>query len=263
MSMKPVMLAGACVALVALTLAQGEPEPADSAAQQNAERALQVLRAACDNLAAASTVKVSSDGTYDQITPEGIRMELGGRRTITLQRPDRLVVESEGDTGTRVVVFNRGRLGILSRSEQFYGEATLAPTLDQAVDQLAREYGMVLPTADLLLSDPFEALTGAVRLAAHLGEHTVVGKPCDHLAFQTEAVDFQIWVEKSQPPVIRKFVIAFREAPGVPQFRAVFHQWEFDTKLPSTAFDFKPPQDYAKVDFEPEAPEASDPADDE
>lgn len=231
---------------------RGQAAQTDTAAQENAERALRILRIACDNIARAKTVRVTGEGSYEQIDAQGIRMELSARRTITLQRPDRVRVETNGDNGSRVVVFDRGRLGILSPTEKLYGEATLPPTLDEAIDQLATKYGMVLPTADLLLSDPFEALTGDVQLAAHLGEHAALGKPCDHLAFQTENVDFQVWVEKAEPRVIRKLVIAFKDEPGVPQFRASFHQWEFGVQPDASAFTFQPPDDYTKVDFEPE-----------
>jgi hypothetical protein len=235
----------------------------DTAADENAARALRILRSACDHLAGAKTVRVTGEGSYDQINPEGIRMELAARRIITLQRPDRVHVQTDGDAGSRTVVFHRGQLGILSGTEKVYGEATLAPTLDEAIDQLANQYGTILPTADLLLSDPYEALTGAVRLAAHLGEHAAAGKPCDHLAFQTENVDFQVWVEQARPPVIRKLVIAFKNEPGVPQFRASFDKWEFDLELPAGTFDFKPPQDFAKVEIEPAEDEANDAADEE
>ncbi len=238
-------------------VALGQADQTDTAAQENAERALRILRSACDHLASAKTLRVTGEGAYDQISPEGIRMELSVRRTITLQRPDRVLVDTQGDAGSRVVVFDRGRLGILSRTEELYGEATLAPTLDEAIDQLAREYGMVMPTADLLLSDPYAALTGAVQLAAYLGEHSALGKSCDHLAFQTQNVDFQVWVEKAQRPVIRKLVITYKNEPGVPQFRALFHEWEFDVQLSATAFAFKPPADYTKVEFEPETAESN------
>ena len=199
-----VVLFSAGMVFMAAAMAQAPPDQTDTAAQENAARALRILRNACDQLAGAKSVRVTGEGSYEQINPEGIRMELASRRTTTLQRPDRVHVDTDGDTGHRTVVFNRGHLGVMSRTIKVYGEATLAPTLDEAIDQLANQYGMILPTADLLLSDPYDALTGAVGLAAHLGEHAAAGKPCDHLAFQTENVDFQVWVEQARPPVIRK-----------------------------------------------------------
>ena len=261
--MKKQLTIAVIAGLVLMTTAimQGQSDQSAGAAQENAEKALRILESACDHLARAKTVRVTSEGSYDQISPEGIRMELSARRTTTLQRPDRLLVDPQGDAGSRVVVFDRGHLGILSRSQKLYGEADLAPTLDEAIEQLATEYGMVLPTADLLLTDPFDALTGDVLLAAHLGEHAALGKPCDHLAFQTENVDFQVWVEKAEPRVIRKLVIAFKNEPGVPQFRASFHQWEFGVQSDASAFTFQPPDDYTKVDFEPESDASNDDSD--
>ena len=57
-----------------------------------------------------------------------------------------------------------------------------------------------------------------------LGSGVINGVECDYLAFRTEDVDWQIWVEDGERALPRKVVITFKDQPGYPQFVAVLNR---------------------------------------
>ena len=73
-------------------------------------------------------------------------------------------------------------------------------TIDQLVDVLRDKYHRPLPAADLLMSDPYKELMPDVTDAKDLGSGVIHGVECDHLAFRTKEVDWQIWIAQGARP---------------------------------------------------------------
>ena len=80
------------------------------------------------------------------------------------------------------------------------------------------------------------ALAGEVVGTSQVGEWS-----CDHVAFQSETVDWQLWVERGGERRLRKFVITYHDLPGEPQFAALFESWDLAAELPDETFVFTPP----------------------
>jgi hypothetical protein len=81
-----------------------------------------------------------------------------------------------------------------------------------------------------------------------IGPVTVLGIPCEHLAFSLGTVDWQIWIEDGAKPVPRKIVITYKDEEGTPEYTAIFSNWDFQTKLPDFLFTFEPPAGASKID---------------
>jgi len=77
---------------------------------------------------------------------------------------------------------------------------------------------------------------------------TVLGVPCEHLAFSLGKVDWQIWVEQGNRPVPKKIVITYKDEAGTPEYTAIFSDWDFQTKLKDTQFNFVAPPGTTKID---------------
>ena len=56
----------------------------------------------------------------------------------------------------------------------------------------------------------------------------LLGKRCHHLAFAQEHVDWQVWIEDGAQPLVRKFVITYKDEPGAPQYTAIFFDWKLN-----------------------------------
>jgi hypothetical protein len=116
--------------------------------------------------------------------------------------------------------------------------------------ELAREeVGVIVPAADLVYHDAYLGLMEGVESGTYVGESTVDGVEVHHLAFRGVEVDWQIWVEKGNKPLPRKFLITSKWITGAPQFMAVLSDWNTSAKLEDALFQFSPPPDAEKIDF--------------
>ena len=132
-----------------------------------------------------------------------------------------------------------GRFGRLETQELF----------DDAVDTARDEYGIDLPLIDLAVSDPYKDATAKVQGSRYYGISPVLGVLCHHLAFTQENVDWQIWIEDGPQPLIRKFVITYKNEPGQPEFTAFITHWDITDPIADSDFVFSPPVGASKIEM--------------
>jgi hypothetical protein len=70
-----------------------------------------------------------------------------------------------------------------------------------------------------------------------------------HVAFRTEDIDVQMWIENSDRPLPQRFVITYRDAEGSPQFSAQLMNWDLKPKTPDSLFTYKPPKGAERIPF--------------
>jgi hypothetical protein len=71
---------------------------------------------------------------------------------------------------------------------------------------LRDKYHRPVPAADLLMSDPYKELMPLVTDVKDLGSGVIHGIECDHLAFRTKEVDWQIWIAQGARPYPCRYV---------------------------------------------------------
>ena len=106
--------------------------------------------------------------------------------------------------------------------------------------------------ADLIYTKAYEYLTAGTLSGFYVGLSKVQGVPCHHLAFREKDIDWQIWIEDSQTPVPRKFLITDKTAQGL-QFTAEFTKWNTSPQLEDGLFTFVAPEKAEKIDILPAA----------
>ena len=100
-------------------------------------------------------------------------------------------------------------------------------------------------------------ISAAPEEADIVEDSLVDGRPCTHLAFRGETVDWQLWIEQSERPFIRKVVITYREQPGSPQYVAWLDDWQTPKKFSDGQFTFKAPKGSQWIDLMVAAPQTS------
>lgn len=209
--------------------------------------ALAELKRATDFLTALPRFHVRATAAYDVIQDDGRRLQFEKQGDIYLQRPDRLFAEVTIDDGRhRKFWYDGKKLGFAELSRKLHTQVNAPPTIDGMLDLLEQLFKEPMPLADLLYSD-LTPLAQRAFEADVVGDSTVSGRPCTHLAFRGETVDWQIWVEKGATPYVRKLAISYREVPGTPQFVALLDQWETPAKFSEELFAFVPPADSSWV----------------
>lgn len=214
-------------------------------------RAKRILSDMSKYLASAEEFTFSSDVVYDSLLWNGQKIQFGGGANVAVHRPNRLHVEYKGDERQTQIVFDGEKFTILNMLTNVYTATDGPSEIDEAIDHVIDEYGVSVPIADLVYSDPYNTLLESVKSGFFIGRHDVTGIPCDHLAFAQETIDWQIWIEAGPRPVPRKLLITYKDQPGSPQYVATFSDWNFQPRLSQHYFKFRPPAGAAEIEFLP------------
>lgn len=245
------------VAATALALALpafvGAQEPAPSASptpppRRVEARADQELKKMSEFLAKQKLFALEAEETFDEIPDGEPKVALTNVRRVAVDRPNRLAADATGDTLNRASWYDSKTLTVLDKEHNVYATIEAGGTIDEMLDKLEDEYGVVLPLADLLHSDPYKELIQGVTYGRYLGMHQAAGVPCHHLVFAQETIEWQIWIDAGDQPLPRKLVINYVDEPGEPQYSATIKRWSLEPKLPEGLFTFEAPEGSQKVD---------------
>ena len=203
-------------------------------------QAAEALQRASRLLAAARTLAFQADVTYDVVLGDGQKIQYGSRVEAALRRPGELRVDVDGDQEKKLFLVEDGRFTFVDLRTGVSASTEVPNDLDAAMDDIFLRVGASIPIADLLYSDPFQVLMASALWGRQVGIHEVRGVSCVHLAFTTDGVDWQLWIEDGPRPLPRKFVIDWKHLPGSPTYSATFTRWELDPKLKKDFAGFAP-----------------------
>ena len=123
-------------------------------------------------------------------------------------------------------MFDGKTLTLLGKNANLYAQVEAPGTIDQLVDVLRDKYHRPVPAADLLMSDPYKELMPQVNDTKDLGSGVIHGVECDHLAFRTKEVDWQIWIAQGARPYPCRYVITSKKVTGWPQYTIDIWGWK-------------------------------------
>ena len=240
-----------CLFLLApLVVAQTGEENESTPPRMDAQ-AREALRSMSDYLGAIQEFAMSVEETVDEFIDGGLRVQLSNVRKFGVRRPNRLAGDVQGDTDRRSVWYDGKTITLFDKVHNVYGVLEGVPeTIDATLDHLAETYDLVLPVADLLYSNVFQAVRPGIRTGTYAGLHYVGSRKCHHLVFTHEAVDWQIWIDAGAKPVPSKLVITYKLEEGHPQYQAVITEWKA-MSLPDEVFQFKNTTSAGKIDLLP------------
>jgi hypothetical protein len=206
-----------------------------------------LLKRMGDYLAQAQFFSVNGEVWQDIELASGQRIQVS--RTIRLQvrRPDRFHAEVNSTRRSHALYYDGHSITLFNRLHNFYGAIPAPSSLDEALDAACERFGITIPLEDLIVSDPYHSALAHVTSGRDLGPVTVLGVPCEHLAFIQPSVDWQVWIQDGPKPVPRKVVITYKEEEDSPQYTAILSDWDFETKLPDFLFTFEPPAGAVKI----------------
>ena len=140
---------------------------------------------------------------------------------------------------------------LLSIGEMFYATTEGAKTIDKTLDSIMEQYGITSDVVDFLFSNPYDVLVENVTNGAYAGQHTVEGVDCHHLVFSQETLDWQIWIEAGKRSLPRKFVVTYKNEPGMPEVVTIFREWDLSTRHPERLFEFDATSNAVEIEFLP------------
>ena len=186
-----------------------------SADETDAKR---ILKAMSDYMAAQKSFSFAYDATLEVVTTDEQKLALASSGTVTLNRPDKIQATRSGGFSHVEMSFDGKTLTLLGKEHNLYTQLDVPGTIDHLIDELKDTYHRPLPAADLLLSNSYDALMLDVVDVKDLGSGVIGGIECDHLAFRTNEVDWQIWIAHGKRPYPYRFVITSKLVSGGPQY---------------------------------------------
>jgi len=215
--------------------------------------AASVLKRMSDYLGSLEQFTVHSDSTIDVAMRSGQQLQLGAQVDAMIQRPNRFRVNRTGDIVDQEFYFDGKVLTLYGKRANYYARMTVSKNVDMntALELAREEIGVFVPASDIFYQNAYEALMEDVESGFHAGTATVGGVEVHHLAFRGSEVDWQIWIDKGDMPLPRKYLITSKWVSGAPQFTAVFSDWDTSAKLDDALFRFEPPPGAEEIGFIP------------
>ena len=177
-----------------------------------------LFKAMSDYLAAQNAISLDFDSYLEIVTTQEQKLGLASSGTLTLNRPDKIRATRTGGFANVELVFDGKTATLIGKNANLYAQAEVPGTIDHLVDELRDKYHRPLPAADLLMSNAYDQLMPWVKDAKDLGSGVIRGVECDHLAFRTDEVDWQIWIAQGARPYPCRYVITSTKIAGSPQY---------------------------------------------
>jgi hypothetical protein len=200
-----------------------------------------LFKAMSDYLAAQRAISFQYDTNLDIVTKDGQKLGLASSGAVTLNRPDKIRATRSGGFANVELVFDGKTLSLLGKNANVYVQAEAPGTIDHLVDELRDKFHRPLPGADLLMSDVYNQLMPLVVDVKDLGSGVIDGVECDHLAFRTQEVDWQIWIAQGDRPYPCRYVVTSKQVTGWPQYTIDLRAWKTGSEVASADFSFKVP----------------------
>jgi hypothetical protein len=200
-----------------------------------------------DYLGAQKTISFEYDTNLEFVTKQQQKIGLASSGTLALERPDKLRATRTGGFANVEMVFDGKTLSLLGKNANLYAQIEAPGTIDHLVDELRDKYHRPVPAADLLMSDPYKELMPQVTDVKDLGSGVIRGIECDHLAFRTKEVDWQIWIAQGARPYPCRYVITSKKVKGSPQYTLDVRAWKAAGEVAPDTFKLEIPPGAQKL----------------
>jgi len=159
------------------------------------QRAMDLLKAMSARLAAAKSMAFTATVGYEFPSKLGPPIAYTVRYDVTMQRPDKLKVVVPGDGPASEFYYDGKTMMAYAPAENLVAVADAPPTIDAALMAAYNNAAIFFPFTDLLVTDPYVALTDAPVVAFYIGPSGVVGGvKTDMVAWANKDVFMQVWI---------------------------------------------------------------------
>ena len=214
-----------------------------------------ILQRMTEFLANTPRFSVNLSESYDVLQKSGEMIEFSESRTITLNRPNGLHIEIEQSDGEKhLIVYDGKQITAFNPSQNVYAQIEKSGGIDEAVTYFLKDLHMRLPLAALLLNRLPEEVKRRTLMLEYVERTHIHGMLAHHLAGRTETVDYQVWIAEGSQPLPLRIVLTYKNAKGMPAFRAQFSDWNLNPAFDENMFSFIPPEGIKKIAFLAELP---------
>ena len=212
-------------------------------------KALAALKRMSDTLAAAKAFTYKSSSIFEVPAKTGQFLTLFSNADVALKRPDKLRGILTGEAPHFDFFYDGKTVAAFAPHTKVYSQAKAPATIDAMLPDLEQETGIRFVTAPLLLSNPFRVMTRGLTSAVVVGPATVRGVVCEHLAFRSPGLNWEIWVENNPAALPLRLAVTFTDRPNFPRTLVEFSNWNLHPWLGAGVFVFHKPAGAREIPF--------------
>ncbi|WP_246304552.1 DUF2092 domain-containing protein [Ensifer sesbaniae] len=207
-----------------------------------------ILVAMSETLKSAPTLSVDYDVDQEVVNLQGQKIQYSASGSIAVDRERGFRMKRMGPFAQADVIFDGETISLHDKVLNVYAQLqSPGRRVEDAAEELRAATGLDAPGADFLAGEPYAVLTDGVTEGTVVGSAFVNGVECDHLAFRTDIVDWQIWISRGSRPLPLKYVITTKWTTGAPQYSLRLTNWRSDG-IVAAQFKFAPPPAAKKLE---------------
>ena len=219
-------------------------------------RAMELLKAASTKLAAAKTMSFTAVASYEYPSRLGPPIVYTVRYDVAMQRPDKLRVIVPGDGPASEFYFDGSTMTAYAPAENLVAIADAPGTIDTVLKQAYQTAAIYYPFTDLVVADPYAALTEGAKLAFTIGPSANVGgTKTDMVAWANDDVFLQIWIG-ADDRLPRRVRAMYRADPMALRHEVELSNWQLDGPIAADAFASAKAQSAQRMAFANPVPTA-------
>ncbi|HKT99187.1 MAG TPA: DUF2092 domain-containing protein [Paraburkholderia sp.] len=213
-------------------------------------RATDALDAMGQYLRSLRRFEVDADTSTDVVLDNGQNAALLHRAMLKVKRPDRMRAEISGNGNVRGIVYDGHRFTIFNEKKGYYARRDAPPTLDALVRDLAANWHIETPLADLFYWGNGKPDDIAITSAQTLGVEKVDTRACTHYAFRQAGADWELWIETGRRALPCKMIITDTTQPTRPRHEVTYH-WRLNPAFAASTFVFHPRPGARQIELKP------------
>ncbi|MEX2112214.1 MAG: DUF2092 domain-containing protein [Pirellulales bacterium] len=210
-------------------------------------------------------VAVNIDLNVDR---DGVKQNVKFEQQLAAERPNKFSYIYDGAGGGATIISDGKDLSVYIKPLAKYAVEAAPERLESLfTNQIVMgvlSMGNATPvTAALVSPDPARQLSSTAESIDYAGQEEVDGAKCHHLKATGAQMDWQVWIDAGEKPLVRKFLPDLTKAlaamakqqPGRAQLAGMkienvvtYKDWELDPKFGDDAFVFAAPQNVEKFD---------------
>ncbi len=199
-------------------------------------KAIELLKAASNRLAAAHTMSFTTVVTEESPSRLGIPLAYTTKSDVVMQRPDKLRVITLGDGPASEFYYDGKTMMAYAPAEDLVAIADAPPTIDETMEVAYHVAAIYFPFDDVIVSDPYKDIAENLRLAFYVGQSNVIGgTTTDIVAYDTGGVFVETWIgaEDKLPRMLRAIYV---DDPLRLRHQLELSNWKIDPTLSADVF---------------------------
>jgi len=213
-------------------------------------QALEPLRRMSDTLASAKSFSFRSRSVIEVPATTGQFLTLFSHAEVAVQHPDKIRARLRGEAPAFDFYYDGKQVSAFAPATKAYSTSSAPATIDAMLPDLEQETGIRFATAPLFFSNPYRILTKGLTSGIVVGPATIHGVACQHLAFRSPGVNWEIWIESGPRALPRRLAVTFTDETNFPRTLVEFGDWKLNPWLKAGDFEFKKPADVKEIPFE-------------